>query len=310
MNKNSCICVLGSNGFVGKNLLSKLKADNYTKVFAFSRKEVDLLNQYDTLGTLSYGFDYVFICSAHVGGIKASIENPYKFLFNNLVIQNNVIDACIKTKVKKVLFLGSSCIYPKDYIQPLKEEYLLQAPLEETNEGYSLAKITGLKLCEYANKEFDTNFISLMPANLYGGNQDYDYTKAHVLGSLLRKTIEAKNNNEKNVVVWGTGNPRREFLHIDDLVDGMIWSMINLDRTDTHINIGTGEDISIKDLAFLIKQYSGYDGEITFDLNKPDGMIYKRLDVTKIHNLGWKHKINLEEGLLRTVKDYEKGRLS
>lgn len=306
MNKNDKICVLGSQGFVGRNLVRRLEQDGYEHVFSFSRDNLDLLNQYNTFGTLAYGFDYVFICSAVVGGIQENINNPYKFLYVNLTIQNNVINACIENKIKKVLFLGSSCIYPKDYRQPLVEEDLLKAPLEETNEGYALAKIAGLKLCEYANREFDTKFVSLMPCNLYGSDQDYGEIKAHVLGALVRRIVEAKRTSASEVEVWGTGNPRREFLHIDDLTDGMLWSMTNLDQTDTHINIGTGIDVSIKDLAYMIKHACGYKGEIKFNLNKPDGMMKKCLDVSKINSLGWKHKIDLPDGLLRTVQDYER----
>lgn len=300
------ICILGSKGFVGRNLCKKLKEDGYINVSAYSRPYINLLNRMDVVSIMSYRFDYVFVCSAIVGGIQANINNPYKFLYENLVIQNNVIDLCIKTNVKKVLFLGSSCIYPKDYQQPLKEEYLLKAPVEETNEGYALAKIAGLKLCEYANREFDTGFISLMPCNLYGNDQDYDPIKSHVLGALTSRIINAKRNNDKEVVVWGSGKAKREFLHINDLVDGMLWSMDNLDKTDTYINIGTGNDISIKELALMIKECSGYNGELKFDLNRPDGMMKRCLDVTKINNLGWKHNINLPEGLSKVIKYYER----
>lgn len=305
MKRNDKICILGSNGFVGKTLIERLRKDEYMELFTFDRKDVDLLDQYKTNGVLSYGFDYVFICSAVVGGIQANIENPYKFLYENLEIQNNVINACIKNKVKKVLNLASSCVFPKDYKQPLKEEYLMQAPLEPTNEGYALAKIASLKLCEYANKEFETRFISLMPANLYGPGDHFNLETSHVLSALVKKICDAKNNNEKSVEIWGTGEQRREFLYIDDLVNGMVWSMRHLNGHIPFINIGTGKDISIKELAYMIKDLTGYEGEFFFNTDKPDGMKQKVLDVSKINSIGWKYKTSLLEGLKKTIEYYE-----
>jgi len=306
MYKNSSILVTGHTGFVGGVLLKKLKDDGYTNVHTFDRKEIDLLHQHNTMGAISYGFDFVFVCSAVVGGIKANMDNPYKFLHDNLVMQNNIINACVKTGVKKVLFLGSSCIYPKDYKQPLKEEYLLEAPLEPTNEGYALAKIAGLKLCEYANKEFDTDFVSLMPCNLYGEGDHYDLETSHVLSALVKKICDAHRDGVKEVEVWGSGNQSREFLYIDDLIDGMIWSMNNVKSSETFLNIGTGEDLSIRKLAYLIKYLVGYDGEFKFNTEKPDGMMKKCLDVSRINNLGWKAKIEIETGLVKTIEEYKK----
>ena len=313
MNKKSNIAVMGSNGFVGRNLSTRLSNDGYENIHNFHRGNINLLNADEVYSAISfYNIDVVFICSAVVGGIQTNINNPYKFLFENLVIQNNIIDACIKNKVKQVVFLGSSCIYPKDYKQPLKEEYLMKDDLEPSNYGYALAKICGLKMCEFANKEFDTQFISLMPCNLYGNDQDYDPIKSHVLGALVKRIVDAKHNGDKEVVVWGTGKPKREFLHITDCVDAMIWSIHNAEKCKEYdfINIGTGTDMSIRRLAEKIKKYSGYIGEIKFDVNKPDGMKRKCLDITRINNIGWKHNIELDDGLLRTVKDYEKNKLS
>jgi len=306
MKKDSKILVTGHTGFAGNALYQKLKEEGYTRVHGYSKSNgCDFLEKETALGSLFYRFDYVFICSAVVGGIKANMDNPYKFLYDNLVMQNNIIDACIKTEVRKVLFLGSSCIYPKDYIQPLKEEYLLEAPLEPTNEGYGLAKIAGLKLCEYANKQFDTNFVSLMPCNLYGAGDHFNLDTSHVLSALVKKICDAKVNNETNVEIWGSGNQRREFLYIDDFVDGMIWSMKNVNRTDTFLNIGMGEDISIGELAYAIKDIVGWDGSFTFNTDKPDGMMRKCLDVSAINKLGWKAKTEIEDGLVKTIEAYQ-----
>lgn len=306
MRKSDYICVLGSNGFVGRNLVKRLKQDGYENIYTFNRDNIDLLNQYKTNGVLAYGFDYVFMCSAIVGGIQANINEPYKFLHENLVMQNNIINACIKNKVKKVVFLGSSCIYPKDYKDFLKEEDLMQAPLEPTNRNYALAKIVGLYMCESANNEFDTHFISLMPCNIYGEGDHFDLEKSHVMSALIKKIYNAKTNKQNVVEVWGSGKPKREFLYIDDLIDSMIWSIDNIKKTDTFFNVGTGSDISIEDLAYMIKGEMGYTGKFKFNTEMPDGMYRKCLDVSKIHNRGWKHSIDLKEGIKKTVEWYIK----
>lgn len=304
MKKSDKILILGSNGFAGSALFNRLERERYEHVFAFDREYVDLLDQYKTNGAIAYGFDYVFICSAIVGGIQANLNDPYRFLHENLVIQNNVINACIRNHVKKVLFIGSSCIYPKDYKQPLKEEYLLNAPLEPTNEGYALAKIAGLKMCEYANSQFDTKFICLMPCNLYGPSDHFDSESSHVLAALVHRMYYAKMCNADTFEVWGTGNQKREFLYIDDFVDAMIWFMNNVEKTDTFVNIGTGQDIYIKELAEQIKELIGFKGELIFNTDKPDGMKRKCLDVTKMKGLGWEPRTTLEVGLRETIENY------
>ncbi len=307
MKKDSVIYISGHKGFVGSNLLNKLKEEGYNNLRYFTKEQYNLKN-YKDVDLIFYGNkpEYVFICAARVGGIQANIKDPYTFLYDNLTIQNNLINCCIKNNVKKVVFLGSSCIYPKDYTQPLKEEYLMQAPLEPTNEGYALAKIAGLKLCEYANKQFETKFISLMPCNLYGPGDTFEIEKSHVLSALVKKIYDAKKQKQKNVEIWGDGEAKREFLYISDLIDCIIWSIKNLDKTDTFLNVGTGQDISIKDLAYIIKDIMGYEGEFYFNKNKPNGMMRKCLDVSKINNLGWKSKIKIEEGIKKTVEYYDK----
>jgi GDP-L-fucose synthase len=300
------VFIAGHNGFVGSNLYNRLKRYRDYDVCVRTRSELDLSDQLsvDEYFKTKQGFDEVYICSAKVGGIQANINDPYGFLFENIQMQNNLINACIKYKVKRVLFLGSSCIYPKDYQQPLKEEYLLNAPLEPTNEGYSLAKIVGLKLCEYANKQTDTDFVSVMPCNLYGPGDNFDLEKSHVLSALIKKFVDAKDNNTDKVVIWGTGKAKREFLYIDDLIDAMLWSMDNIDKTETFLNVGTGIDMSILDLAMLICHTIGYKGKVVLDKTKPDGMLKKCLDVSKINRMGWKHKTDLNDGILKSIEYY------
>ena len=305
MNKDSIIYVAGHTGLVGSNLVKGLKEKGYTNILCTTRHEVDLTSQQSV-----YNFfnetkpEYVFLCAAMVGGIKANIDNPYPFLADNLSIELNIMNAAISVKAKKVLNLGSSCIYPKDYIQPLKEEYLLQAPLEPTNEGYALAKICGLKMAEYANKQYDTKFISLMPCNLYGPGDHYDLEKSHVLSALIKKIVDAKDNGVDIVEIWGSGTQRREFMYTPDLVNGMVWAMNNIDKTDTFLNIGTGVDISILELAHTIASIYGYEGNFVCNTDKPDGMKQKLLDVTKINELGWKATTTLEDGIFHSINDY------
>jgi GDP-L-fucose synthase len=314
LKKNSKIYVAGHNGFVGKNLYSRLLQSGYTNIYTYNRNELDLTDT-DAVNSLfiKENFEYVFMCAAKCGGLQANLDDPYSFLYDNLTIQNNIIHASIASHVKKVIFLGSSCIYPTDYIQPLKEEYILKGPVEPTNEGYSIAKIAGLKLCEYANKlrgqthngiYHTTSFISLMPCNLYGPEDDFDLRNSHVMAALIRRFVEAVKNNTNDVILWGTGEARREFLFIDDLSSCMIWAMKNLNDTETFLNVGTGIDVSIKELANLIAKYTGFKGNILFDPDRPEGMKRKCLDVTKINRLGWEYSTTLENGILKTIDYY------
>ena len=314
MNKDSKIYVAGHKGFVGGNLYSELEARGFTNVHGYKRSEVDLGNYNETHQLFgSQKFEYVFMCAAKCGGLQANLDDPYSFLYDNLVVQNNIIHASIESQVDKVLFLGSSCIYPANYRQPLKEEYILQGPVEPTNEGYSIAKIAGLKLCEYANRllgqthggiHHNTRFISLMPCNLYGPGDDFDLRNSHVMAALIRKFIEAKKKEAKSIELWGTGDARREFLYIKDLSDCMIWSMQNLDLTETFLNVGSGKDISIKELAEKISRVVGFDGDLLFDPTKPEGMKRKCLDVSRINTLGWEDKTALSDGIKETVEHY------
>lgn len=304
MNKNSRIFIAGHKGFVGNALYDRLVKEGYSNLFVANRQEVDFMDE-NQVATFfdKYEPEYVFGCVAKVGGIRANMEDPYGFLFQNLAIQNNLIQNCIR-KNSKLVFLGSSCIYPKDYAQPLKEDHLLAAPVEPTNEGYSLAKICGLKLCEYANKQFGTEFISLMPCNLYGPGDDYDPNNSHVLSAMVKKVVDAKRFGKSEVEIWGSGNQRREFLFISDLVDSMLWAIENVNSTSTFLNVGTGKDITILELAKEIADIIGYEGEFVCNTEKPDGMMLKCLDVTKINELGWEAKTELRDGLKYAIRDY------
>jgi GDP-L-fucose synthase len=237
-----------------------------------------------------------------VGGIYANSKYPAEFLYDNLMIQNNVIHNSYLNNVKKLLFLGSSCIYPKYASQPIKESSLLTGELEKTNEAYAIAKISGVEMCKFYSIQYATNFISAMPTNLYGINDNFDLKNSHVLPALLRKFIEAKKNNSKNVAVWGSGNPQREFLYVDDLANACVFLMLNYNNTQETINVGTGEDLSIKELSLLIKKITKFDGDLVFDATKPDGTHRKLLDVSKINFLGWQHSINLKDGILKTIE--------
>ena len=297
MNKNSKIYIAGHNGMVGSAIVRKLTAEGYTNLIVRSSKELDLTNQ----NTVASFFEeekpeYVLLAAAKVGGIEANNTYRAQFLYENLMIQNNVIHQSYLHNVKKLLFLASSCIYPKFAPQPIKEEYLLTDKLEYTNEPYAIAKIAGVKMCESYNKQYGCNFISVMPTNLYGPNDNYDLNNSHVLPALLRKFHEAKVNEHKVVEVWGTGTPKREFLHVDDLANACYHLMMSYEGS-VSVNIGTGKDISIKDLAELIKDVVGFKGVVKWNTDKPDGTPRKLLDVSLIHSLGWKHVINLEEGI-------------
>ncbi|ONI48027.1 GDP-fucose synthetase [Candidatus Epulonipiscium fishelsonii] len=304
MKKNDKIFVAGHRGLVGSQILECLKEQGYTNLITRTRQELDLQNQQAVADFFSTEKpEYVFLAAAHVGGIHANNTYPADFIMKNLQIECNVIDSSYKNKVKKLLFLGSSCIYPKLCEQPMKEEYLLNGELEKTNEAYAIAKIAGLKMCEYYNKQYGTNFISVMPTNLYGPNDNFDLENSHVLPALLRKVHEAKLNNSPTIEVWGSGKPLREFLYVKDMAEACIYIMENYNETP-FLNIGTGVEISIRDLAETIKDVVGYDGQLVFNADKPDGTPRKLLDVSKLHNLGWRHKIDLKEGIEKTYEWY------
>lgn len=310
MEKNAKIFVAGHRGMVGSALVRRLEQLGYRNIVTRSSSELDLRNQPQVFSFFETEKpDYVFLAAARVGGINANNTYRAEFLYDNLMIESNIIHASYLNKVKKLLFLGSSCIYPRMAPQPLKESYLLTGTLEYTNEPYAIAKIAGIKLCENYRHQYGCNFISVMPTNLYGPNDNYDLAKSHVLPALLRKIHTAKIKNIPAVEVWGSGTPLREFLHVDDLSDACLFLMEHYNEPEL-VNIGTGTDISIKDLALLIMQIAGYKGEIRFDSTKPDGTPRKLMDVTKLMNLGWKPKISLEEGIRMVYKDVEKMKFS
>lgn len=297
MNINSKIYVAGHRGMVGSAILRKLQSSGYKNIITRTSRELNLCDQYAVRDFFSKEKpEYVFLAAARVGGIHANNTFRADFIYENLMIQNNVIHTSYENKVKKLLFLGSSCIYPKYAPQPLKEDYLLTGSLEPTNEPYAIAKITGIKMCDAYRAQYGCNFISVMPTNLYGSNDNYDLNNSHVLPALLRKFHEAKKNNKPFVEIWGTGTPKRELLHVDDCADACLFLMEKYNDAG-QINVGTAEDISITELALLIKKIVGYDGELKYDTSKPDGTPRKLMDVSKIHSLGWKHKISLEEGI-------------
>lgn len=306
MNITDKIYVAGSNGMVGSAVVRKLQAEGFTNLITKSSKELDLTNQLAVADFFEREKpDYVFMAAAKVGGILANNTYRAQFLYENLMIQNNVIHQSYLNKVKKLMFFGSSCIYPKMAPQPLKEEYLLTSVLEETNEPYAIAKIAGIKMCESYRSQYDCNFISVMPTNLYGYNDNYHPQNSHVLPALIRRIHEAKEQNLPNVAIWGSGNPLREFLFVDDLADAAFMLMQNYNESQ-FLNIGSGHDISIKELALTIKNILKYDGEIVFDHTKPDGTPRKLMDVSKINALGWIPKINLEQGISLAYHDFLK----
>lgn len=304
MEKTAKIYIAGHRGMVGSALLRKLKQEGFSNFVLRSSAELDLRNQADVNDFFEIEKpDYVFLAAAKVGGILANNVYRGEFLYDNLMIQSSIIHASYLNSVKKLLFLGSSCIYPKLAPQPLKEEYLLTGLLEPTNEPYAIAKIAGIKMCDAYRAQYGCNFISVMPTNLYGPNDNYDLNNSHVLPALIRKIHEAKVTGSGDVVIWGTGKPLREFLHADDLADACYFLMQNYNEQGL-VNIGTGEDIEIGELAKLIRQVVGYSGELKHDLSKPDGTPRKLMDVSKLHSLGWKHNINLFEGLQSVYKEY------
>lgn len=306
MLSDSKIFVAGSRGMVGSAIVRTLTHQGFTNLLTPSSKELDLRNQNDVNTFFKENQPrFVFLAAAKVGGILANNTYPADFIVDNIMIQTNVIQAAFENKTEKLLFLGSSCIYPKLAPQPLKEEYLLTGALEPTNEAYAIAKIAGLKMCEYFNRQHHTNFISAMPTNLYGINDNFNLQNSHVLPALIRKFIEAKKNNLEFVEIWGTGSPLREFLYVDDLADASVFLMKNYTGNET-VNVGTGEEVSILELAHLIKDIVGYEGTINFDSSKPDGTPRKLLDVSKLQSMGWNHQVDLKEGIRRTIDWIEK----
>lgn len=303
MNLQDKIYIAGHRGMVGSAILRQLKEKGYTNFVLKTSSELDLRNQQAVADFFSEEKpDYVFLAAAKVGGIIAN--NTYKgdFIYENLMIQNNIIHQSYLNNVKKLMFLGSSCIYPKMAPQPLKEEYMLTGELEPTNEPYAIAKIAGIKMCDAYRDQFGCNFISVMPTNLYGPNDNYDLKNSHVLPAMLRKFITAKRNNEDSVTIWGTGSPKREFLHADDLAEACLYLMENYNEQGL-VNIGVGEDISILDLAILVKKIVGFEGEILTDTSKPDGTPRKLMDVSKLNSFGWKAKTSLEEGIKKVYEE-------
>ncbi len=305
MNKDAKIFIAGHRGMVGSAIYRRLTALGYAKIITRTSVELDLRIQ----ERVNEFFEaerpeYVFLAAAKVGGILANNTYRADFIYENIMIQSNIIHSAYATEVKKLMFLGSSCIYPKMAPQPLKEEYLLTGLLEPTNEPYAIAKIAGIKMCDAYRSQYGCDFISVMPTNLYGPNDNYDLQNAHVLPSLVRKFHEAKINNAPEVNIWGTGSPKREFLHADDLADACVFLM-NTYSEEGLVNIGTGEDISISDLALMIKEVVGYEGSIVYDHTKPDGTPRKLMDVSKLNQLGWKFTIPLQKGLEMVYQEYQ-----
>nr|WP_174799729.1 GDP-L-fucose synthase [Flavobacterium flevense] len=300
MDKNSVIYIAGHKGMVGSAIWRTLTKEGYVNLNGISSRKLDLRNQKAVRNYLQkIQPDVIIDAAAKVGGILANNNFPYEFLMENMQIQNNLISEAHYLGVKKFIFLGSSCIYPKLASQPLKEEYLLTAPLEATNEWYALAKITGVKLCEAIRKQYEKDFVSLMPTNLYGTHDNFDFTSSHVLPAMIRKFHEAKENNNAVVVLWGTGKPMREFLFVDDMAAAVVFALEN-QLPDYLYNVGTGEDLTINELAATIQKIVGHTGDIIWDTTKPDGTPRKLMDVSKMHSIGWKHQVDLETGIQKT----------
>lgn len=304
MNKSDKIYVAGHRGMVGSAIVRKLKSEGYTNIITKTHSQLDLKSQLDAEKFFEEEKpDYVFIAAAKVGGIMANKDYPAEFIYDNLQIQNNLIHNSFIFGVKKLLFLGSSCIYPKFAKQPIEETELMSGYLEPTNDAYAIAKIAGIKMCQSYNMQYGTKFISMMPTNLYGIDDNYDLETSHVFPALIRKIHEAKINNTPHVEIWGTGTPKREFLYVDDVADACFYLMQTYDDGEI-VNIGTGEDISIAELVQIMKDVIGYKGDIKYDTTKPDGTPRKLLNVDKLYNLGWKHKYSLEEGIKMTYEAY------
>lgn len=304
MEKDAKIYVAGHRGLVGSAIVRNLEAKGHTNIIGRTHKELDLTNQADVEQFFKDEKpEYVFLAAAKVGGIGANSTYPADFIMENLLIQCNVIKGAYNNGVKKLMFLGSSCIYPKMCPQPIKEEYLLSGYLEKTNEAYALAKISGLKMCQFYNEQYGTNYISVMPTNLYGPNDNYDLNNSHVLPALLRKMHEAKVSGKPTVEIWGTGKPLREFLYVDDMADACVYLMETYNGNE-FFNVGTGKEVSIRELAETIKKIVGYNGELAFDSTKPDGTPRKLLDVGRLAEAGWTYKTELEEGISETYKHF------
>ena len=302
MEKTSKIFVAGHKGLVGSAIIRKLEQEGYINIIVRKSNELDLTNQTKVNDFFSQEhIEYVFLAAAKVGGINANNTFRADFIYKNLMIECNIIHSCYKYRVKKLLFLGSSCIYPKECSMPIKEEYLLNGFLEYTNKPYAISKIAGIELCNSYRKQYGCNFISLMPTNIYGPNDNYDLENSHVMPGLLRKFTEAVKNNSSSINVWGSGSPMREFLHSDDLADACLYFMLTYSSEEI-VNIGTGNDISIIELCNILKQITGYTGDIIFDKSKPDGTLRKVLDVSKATNLGWSYKIELKDGIKKTYE--------
>ena len=307
--KNAKIFIAGHRGMVGSAIMRKFQAEGYTNLITRTRQELDLCRQLDVEEFYAEEKpEYVIAASAKVGGIKANMEHKAEFLLENTQVQNNLIYQAYLHKVKKFCFLGSSCIYPAQSPQPIKEEYLLTGPLEPTNEGYALAKIAGYKLGCYLHEQYGFDAISLMPCNLYGTNDHFDYNNSHVLSSLVRRFSDAVDEGAESVVCWGTGIARREFLHVDDMADATFFLMNNWNCPE-FVNVGSGLDISIKELAVLIAKLTGFSGKIKWDKTKPDGMLLKRMDVSKLKKTGWKPKISFEDGIIRLIAEYRERKI-
>lgn len=304
MDKNKKIFVAGHKGMVGSAVVRELQSQGFTDILTATRDELNLMSQRMVEGFFANEKPaYVVLAAAKVGGIKANMEHPAEFIYENLQVQNNVIHSAYKYGTEKLCCLGSSCIYPRQCPQPIKEEYFLTGPLEPTNEAYAVAKIAGIKMVEYYSKQYGFNGINAMPSNLYGTNDSFDLNSAHVLSSLVRKFVDGADNNDKSVPVWGTGTAMREFLHVDDAARAIVFLMENYNSPEI-VNVGTGKDISIKDLAGLIKDKAGFKGEISWDSTKPDGMPRKCMDTSKLNSLGFTPMISLEEGIEKTINEY------
>jgi GDP-L-fucose synthase len=304
MKPDSKIYVAGHQGLVGSAICRRLREKGFTNLIGLTREVLDLERQAETQAFFEKEKpEYVFLAAAKVGGIWANDTYPAEFIYSNIMVQTNIIHSSYRSGVKKLLFLGSSCIYPKHCPQPMKEAYLLTGPLEPTNEAYAVAKIAGIKTCQAYDRQFGTKYISVMPTNLYGPNDNFDLQTSHVLAALIRKVHQAKVEARPSVTVWGTGTPRREFLHVDDLADACVFLMNAYDDPEI-INIGTGKDISIAELAGLVREAVGYTGEIAYDAEKPDGMPRKLLDVSKLRSLGWVPRLSLRQGIEKTYVWY------
>jgi len=306
MNKNIKIFVAGHRGMVGSAIVRNLHKKGYTNILTRSREELDLINQRDVNEFMKLEKpDFIFMAAAKVGGIHANNSLRADFLYQNLMIETNIVHAAQQAGIRRMLFLGSSCIYPRECPQPIKEEYLLTGVLEETNEPYAIAKISGIKLCENYNRQYGTEYVSAMPTNLYGPNDNYDLDYSHVLPALIRKAHEACKHRKENLVVWGSGNPMREFLYVDDMADACIFLM-EKNVTNGLFNIGTGKDIAIRDLVKMIMNIVGFSGDVVYDRSKPDGTPRKLLDVSRMRSLGWVARTSLQDGITRAYADFKK----